>query len=176
MFLRAARRWTSAGKQAIRPLQWLAPENQELKQMACPFFMPTQKFEGGGWLHPSRLPLGAGWRGVCTASPFGQTVPTDDQVRECCNLGYASNCPRLPAQRAWDAVRFAVARDCKERIVLCYVCEMGHHPAEHGVLEYETGPSRWTLWHRDSRIQKMAECYLECYRERSRAGAAAATS
>jgi hypothetical protein len=53
---------------------------------------------------------------------------------------------------------------------------MGHHPAEHGVLEYETGPSRWTLRHRDSRVQKMAECYLECYMERTRAGAAAATS
>lgn len=176
MSLRAARRWTSAGKQAIRPLQWLTPENQELRQLACPFFMPTRKFEGGGWLHPSRLPLGAGWRGVCTASAFEQTVPTDDQVRECCNLGYASNCPHLPAQRAWDAVRFAVARDSKERIVLWYVCEMGHHPAEHGVLEYETGPSRWTLRHRDSRVQKMAECYLECYMERTRAGAAAATS
>jgi hypothetical protein len=144
--------------------------------LACPFFMPTRKFDGGGWLHPSRLPLGGGWRGVCTASPSEQIVPTDDQVRECCNLGYAVDCPHLPAQRAWDAVRFAVARDGEDRIVLWYVCELRHHPAEYGMLEYETSSSRWTLSHRDGRIQKLAECYLQCYREKTRTAAATSTS
>jgi hypothetical protein len=140
--------------------------------LACPFFRPTEKFEGGEWLHPSRLPLGGGWRGVCTASPSEQIVPSNELLRDCCNLGYAHGCPHLPAERAWDAVRFAVARDCEERIVLWYVCEIAHHPAEHGVLEYETGASRWTLSHRDHRVQKMAECYLQGYMEKTRAALA----
>ena len=31
--------------------------------MACPYFMPVEKLENGTWPHPSRLPLGSGWRG-----------------------------------------------------------------------------------------------------------------
>ena len=144
--------------------------------MACPFFMPTQKFDGGTWVHPSRLPLGFGWRGMCTASGAEEIVPTDDQLRDSCNLGYARNCPYLPAERAWDAVRFAVARDCDTRIVLSYVCEAGHRPAEHGVLEYEIAQGNWIRSHRDPRIQKMAECYLLSYTNKTRAAAAASMS
>ena len=145
-------------------------------ELACPFFMPTRKFEGGTWPHPSRLPLGGGWHGVCTASPTKEIVPTDDQITESCNLGYAIGCPHLPAQRTCDAVRFAVACDGEDRIVLSYVCETGHRPVEHGTLEYEVMPSAWIRSHSDARIQKMAECYLQSYIQKTRVATAASTS
>ena len=136
--------------------------------MACPFFMPTEKFGGGAWMHPSRLPLGAGWRGICTAPGAQASLPGDDQLTNSCNLGYARKCPNLPPERCCDAVRFAVARDCNTRIVLWYVCEFEHLPMEHGILEYEIEQSSWIRGHGDARIQKMAECYLQSYKERTR--------
>ena len=138
--------------------------------------MPTRKFEDGAWPHPSRLPLGRGWHGMCTASPTQEIVPTDDQLRESCNLGYAAACPHLPAERACDAVRFAVARNGDDRILLSYVCEAGHRPVDHGMLEYEFSPAVWIRWHADARIQKMAECYLQSYIEKTRPARAAGTS
>lgn len=137
--------------------------------MACPFFMPTEKFEGGAWVHPSRLPLGAGWRGSCTAPGAQAVLPGDDQLTNSCNLGYARNCSNLPAERSCDAVRFAVARNGDTRIVLWYVCEFEHLPVEHGTLEYELVQSSWIRAHGDARIQKMAECYLQSYIEKTRA-------
>ncbi len=116
--------------------------------MACPFFLPSEKFDDGGWLHPSRLPLGSGWRGLCTASSQPEMVPSDEQLKEFCNLGYAATCPHLPQERPWDAVRFSVTHDCEDRIFLDYVCVDG---------------AQWTRSHRDTRIQKMAECYLDSY-------------
>ncbi len=58
--------------------------------MACPFFMPTSKLEDGGWLHPSRLPLGGGWIGHCSAPGYEGAEPTNQELRELCNLGYAT--------------------------------------------------------------------------------------
>jgi len=131
--------------------------------VACPFFMPTSKLEGGGWLHPSRLPLGGGWSGHCSAPGHEDAAPTDEQLRELCNLGYAAACPRLPKEREWDAVRFSVARDRPTQLVLWYVCESGHRPASHGTLEYDSSRGEWISSHPDPRIQKMADCYLQSY-------------
>lgn len=125
--------------------------------------MPTRKLEGNGWLHPGRLPLGAGWSGHCCALGSEGAEPSDDELREFCNLGYASTCSRMPQQRACDAVRFSVVRDRGAQLVLCFVCESGHCPAEHGNLEYDVALARWISPHSDARIQKMAECYLEAY-------------
>ena len=93
--------------------------------MACPYFMPTTKFENGKWPHRPRLPLGDGWRGLCTA-PGADLAPSDEELREFCNLGYARNCKRLPDQRRFDAVRFSVARDRDARITIFFVCESDH--------------------------------------------------
>lgn len=131
--------------------------------MACPFFVPTQKLENGAWLHPSRLPLGAGWSGRCSAPGHEGVEPTEPELAEGCNMGYASRCARLPLERSCDAVRFSVARDRGANISLWFVCEAAHHPVEHGTLEYSMVSQAWTSSHRDSRIQKMAECYLQSY-------------
>jgi hypothetical protein len=144
--------------------------------LACPFFLPTRKCEEGVWLHPARLPLGGGWYGVCTAGGDPELIPTDYEIREFCNLGYAAKCPHLPAERSCDAVRFQVAQDCEQRIVIRYVCEFDHRPREHGTLEYDTVAARWIFSHSDARIQKMAECHLESYLSKSRGAPAGAVS
>lgn len=131
--------------------------------MPCPFFLPTSKLDDGGWLHPSRLPLGGGWHGQCSAPGHEGAEPTTEELREFCNLGYAAHCPRLPVQRTADAVRFSIARDAGAQLLLWVVCESDHRPAGHGTLEYDVSLGQWILTHPDARIQKMAECYLEAY-------------
>lgn len=134
--------------------------------MACPFFMPTHRADDAGWPHPSRLPLGAGWSGLCRAPGHEPCEPSARELQQLCNLGYATGCSRLPRERTADAVRFSVARDRGSRLELWFVCEMGHRPAEHGKLDYDQASGRWASPHPDARIQKMAECYLESYLQR----------
>jgi hypothetical protein len=131
--------------------------------MACPFFMPTRKLDDGGWLHPSRLPLGGGWLGHCSAPGHEGVEPTNEELRELCNLGYAAGCPRLPTERTADAVRFSIASDRGTHLLLWFVCESGHRPAAHGMLEYDLALGKWISVHSDPRIQKMADCYLQSY-------------
>jgi len=131
--------------------------------MACPFFMPTAKCEDGAWIHPARLPLGAGWLGRCCAPGHEDSEPSGEEIRELCNLGYANSCSRLPRERAADAVRFSVSRDGGGHLTICFVCELGHGPAGHGLLEYDVVSQTWLAVHPDGRIQKMAECYIDSY-------------
>ena len=141
--------------------------------MACPFFLPTRKSEDALWIHPSRLPLGAGWEGNCTAHGTAKTIAGDQLAH--CNLGYARDCPHLPKQRKWDATRFAVTSEHESRICLAYVCERDHLPSEHGRLEYSVGQSRWLSFHPDARIQKMAQCFIEAWFAKSRRDSAVET-
>lgn len=133
--------------------------------MACPFFMPVEKLNGA-WLHPSRLPLGSGWDGQCSAPGHEGARPSEQELHEFCNLGYAAKCSRLPVKRDCDAVRFSVARDQGSRLLLWFVCETGHRPAGQGMLEYDVERSQWMSSHSDSRIQKMLECYVDSYLQR----------
>jgi hypothetical protein len=146
--------------------------------MACPFFMPIEKLEGGAFLHPARLPLGGGWSGHCAAPGHEGEVPALDVLHDFCNLGYAAKCSWLPKQRIWDAVRFAVtievrsasqsvnangADDTHRTVRVHYVCERDHRPIEHGTLEFNVQQATWIVRHNDDRVQKMAECFLESY-------------
>jgi hypothetical protein len=133
--------------------------------MACPFFMPTTKSDAAAFLHPTRLPLGAGWNGYCSAPGHENCELTSDELKSC-NLGYAINCSRLPADRASDAIRFSIARDGGSHLSLWFVYERDHRPAGHGTLEYDVLLGAWTSFHADPRIQKMAECYLQSYLQR----------
>jgi hypothetical protein len=87
------------------------PNNSRLRdqRMACPYFMPVAKLENGNWPHPARLPLGVGWSGHCAAPGHEGETPAQDVLQDFCNLGYASGCGWAPAERLWDAVRFAVS-------------------------------------------------------------------
>jgi hypothetical protein len=129
--------------------------------MACPFFMPTAKFDEGGWMHPARLPLGGGWKGQCCAPGHEGVEPRAEELREWCNLGYASGCGRRPKENSADAVRFAVTRDSAGQINILYSIEMAHLPAGHGILEYDMASQRFSTSNADARIMKMAECFLQ---------------
>ena len=140
--------------------------------------MPLERLENGSWPHPSRLPLGCGWRGHCTAPGHEGQHPSQDVLEAFCNLGYAGSCGWAPRERVWDAVRFAVVAptgggkrgetsasvdQVPRTIRLCYVCERSHRPVEHGEVEFDLEESKWLRRHDDPRVQKMAECFLESY-------------
>jgi hypothetical protein len=146
--------------------------------------MPVEKLEGGNWPHPARLPLGCGWRGHCTAPGHEGVVPTQDVLESSCNLGYANTCAWAPRERMWDAVRFAVVapagvgrgeKASLGSIRINYACERDHRPVEHGEMEFDILQSVWLRGHGDSRVQKMAECFLEAYLSRTSWGNAVAS-
>lgn len=145
--------------------------------------MPVEKSENGSWPHPARLPLGGGWGGHCTAPDHEGEIPQQSILETLCNLGYAGGCIWSPKDehRTWDAVRFAVCAppdsgtrlgrdadgDVPLRVLrLRYVCEKSHLPVEHGDLEFDLTRSAWVRAHDDSRVQKMAECFLDSYLKR----------
>lgn len=141
--------------------------------MACPFFMPMEKLENGSWPHASRLPLGGGWSGRCTAPGHEDVLPSQVELREYCNLGYAANCGRLPQERLWDSIRFGARTICGDgksvagwQVQVRYVCERDHRPVEHGTLTFDAVASHWELRHSDCRVQRMAECFLSSYLEK----------
>jgi len=142
--------------------------------VACPYFMPVEKMENGRWPHPSRLPLGCGWKGHCTAPGHEGKTPSQDILESFCNLGYATSCNWAPSQRLWDSVRFLVSGPTLENVrenaepatrvlYLTYVLERDHRPVEHGRLEFNVREAVWSAPHSDPRIQKMAECFLESF-------------
>ena len=134
--------------------------------MACPYFLPQKRIDHPLWPHPPRLPLGDGWSGECTAPGHEGVRPSDDELKDGCNLGYARACPRLPSGRTSDAVRFSLARDRNRKLSVQFVCEIGHAPAGHGLLEFDAATGRWSSTHADARIQRMAECFLDSYLRR----------
>ena len=138
--------------------------------MACPFFVPLEIVNDGSWPHPSRLPLGAGWAGNCRAS--GQELPaSNEHVRDFCNLGYATSCPRLPQERDWDAIRFSVGHISREQVAIRFVCELNHAPVEHGSLIFDLSCENWINAHADARVNTLAACYLQTCRARQSAAA-----
>jgi hypothetical protein len=64
-------------------------------------------------------------------------VTPDGACLPLCNLGYARGaCARFPPDTAPDAVRFAIAREDGGSLQIYYVLERGHHPFDHGQIEY----------------------------------------
>lgn len=137
--------------------------------VTCPFFSPSDRADNIALPHPARLPLGAAWRGTC-AAPGAELVQLGAAELESCNLGYAHGCPRLPEQRTADAVRFVVSRQSADRLQLQFVLEAKHLPVAHGNLEYDRILSCWTTGHPDPGIQKLADCFLQAYLQRTPAG------
>jgi hypothetical protein len=138
----------------------------EESRLPCPFFVPQQKCHDILWSHPARLPLGYGYSGCCAAPGHENTRPSDHELKDLCNLGYAKSCSRIPAERKADAVSFAVSLDGEERIVLAYIFERDHAPVELGYAEYDCLQGTFPIAHPDPGIQKQLECYLASYLER----------
>jgi hypothetical protein len=143
--------------------------------VACPFFLPMEKLENGSWPHPSRLPLGCGWSGHCSAPGHDGEAPSQEELQQFCNLGYADGCTRLPREREWDSVRFDArtivdAAKNNQRVQIRYICERAHLPAENGLLEFALAQASWIKRHPDARVQRMAECFLASYLARQNQG------
>lgn len=131
--------------------------------MACPYFIPDKRCDAELWPHRARLPLGDGFRGHCVAHAGEAYAPSEREVGDFCNLGYAGGCDRLPPGREADAIRFAAAREQDGILKVQYVFELAHAPGERGTLEYELANSTWRSAHADIRVQSKAQCYLESY-------------
>ena len=132
--------------------------------------MPSEPLRESPWAHPARLPLGDSWAGQCTVPGHENDSLTGDELRHC-NVGYAAQyCPRLPAQRRCDAVRFCVVPPPAEgdagMLYLRYICEVDYRPGENGTLVFDAARSQWKTQHDDARIQQMADCYLRTWRSR----------
>jgi hypothetical protein len=151
--------------------------------VACPYFFPKEKCLTVAWAFPNRLPLGSGFCGTCHAptpawAKSGQSgspgagreeaeaVPDDNTLRDFCNLGHARGCTRFPADRRADSIRFAVAEDEGEHIILHYVYDRDHLPVAHGQLAYDCVQQRWLSIPADACLERQAECYLAVYLER----------
>jgi hypothetical protein len=135
--------------------------------------MPVEKLENASWLHAARLPLGCGWTGHCTAPGHENAIPSPEELRDFCNLGYAEGCERLPHERVWDSVRFGARTVPGDKnnftgghIQIRYICERDHRPVEHGTLKFDAVAEIWLLRHSDDRVQRMAECFLAAYVEK----------
>ncbi len=128
--------------------------------VACPFFMPEERF-ASDWPFPLRLPLGTGWAGTCTALGHEGVRPSEEELKSACNLGYARTCPRLPPQRHADAVRFALGEGRDGILRVRFSCEREYLPVDHGELLYDTMNGSWVRSHDDPRVQRMAECYVQ---------------
>jgi hypothetical protein len=135
--------------------------------VACPYFFPKEKCLTVAWAFPSRLPLGAGFCGTCRAGgAAAETTPDDVTLRDLCNLGHARGCSRLPLGRRADSLRFAVAADKGESVVLNYVYDLDHLPVAHGQLEYDCVRQCWLSTVTDACLERQAECYVAMYLER----------
>jgi hypothetical protein len=135
--------------------------------MSCPFFYPTERLDQTLWPHPGRLPLGAGFAGICRARPGEDCRPTTATLRDWCNLGYgAAGCGRFPGQAEPEAVRFAVRRDAAGVVEIQYVVERAHLPCESGTLEFEPAGGRFRTAPGNTLLARQAQVYVDNYLER----------
>jgi hypothetical protein len=139
--------------------------------VACPFFVPSRRLEIAGWVRPPRFPLGDPFAGACHARPAEIVEPTESRQRELCNCGYArGRCDRFPGDSAADAVRFSVTTDTPNRLLVVYVVEKDHAPAEHGILEYtwvnDVEDSRLEGPHVSDVLVQQARAFIESYLSR----------
>jgi len=135
--------------------------------MACPYFIPIEVLAGDLWPHRPRLPLGDGFTGTCCVQPESPAAPSEEELRQFCNLGYAAayscKCPRFPESRDFDAIRVGVVRDDESTLSVAFACERDFVAIDHGNLVYDCASGTWTTAHPDPRVQSKAEAYVRTY-------------
>lgn len=148
----------------------------EESRVACPYFIPAEFQIRELWPHRERLPLGDGFTGHCGAQPT-QPRCADEVLRVHCNLGYANQghanvgdapCVHLPAQRAFDAVRFAVRTESSVLLRVRFACERAHQPALTGELHYDRSSMTWQE-RPDARLLRLAEAAVRAWMARNEA-------
>lgn len=102
------------------------------------------------WNITPRLPLGRLFSGECRAD--GESIPSLELLRDCCNFGYARGvCPHFPDSAEADAVRFSALRSPGDTARVHWVMEKDHWPGSHG----ELADCRSEI------LQRQAEVFLE---------------
>jgi hypothetical protein len=144
----------------------MASLSLERSRVACPYFLPEQELVQLGFTHPGRLPLGAPWRGSCNAPGHAGASPSEDELRNGCNLGYARGCSRLPGERTADSVRFAIVRERSGEIEVCYAYERNYLPKKHGSLQFKLNDGVWTTPESEAQLARMAQCFLQSFLRR----------
>jgi hypothetical protein len=131
--------------------------------VACPFFIPAEPHQRELWPHRYRLSLGDGFAGRCGAC-VPQTSCDDETLRSHCNLGYAV-CVHLPAERAFDAVRFQVGNWDSAILRVQFACERAHLPASSGELRYDQSSKAW-LDQPDPSLLQLADAAIRAWLQR----------
>jgi hypothetical protein len=134
--------------------------------VACPYFLPEHELVELGFTHPQRLPLGSAWRGTCSVPGQNGVAPSEEELKNGCNLGYARGCSRLPSERTSDAVRFAIVRERSGEIEVCYSYERNYLPGDHGSLQFKLADGIWTAQGSPTHLARMAQCFLQSYLRR----------
>ena len=109
--------------------------------MACPLFLPSEPL--------SSFEDACG--GECAAQP-GIALPVD-QLRHCCNAGYAREACAYAAQVEADAFRFMIKSDQDGVVAVAWSSERNHHPLAVGTL----------LLRADTEIQSPLELQARAY-------------
>ncbi len=132
--------------------------------MACPFFRPTSVLEPGVRGESLRPPLGELYRGGCAASDDESFEPPEDQLRDCCNMGYAEGrCRRLPPERDADALRFTIASADEAQLEIRWSTERNHLPVSAGVLQWNRRGAQWRQPPLRSDVGALAAAYRNAY-------------
>jgi hypothetical protein len=130
--------------------------------VACPHFEPTKHRSDAGTL----LPLRDFWFGVCHADGAG-FEPDERLLSDCCNMGYArGKCARFPQAPGPDSVRFTIARDSDQRILVSFAVERDHRPFSQGSLEFSRTAGKFAATGSDPLIEKQAGAYVASYLRR----------
>ena len=130
--------------------------------MACPHFEPIKHRADTGTL----LPLRDFWFGVCRADAAG-FQPDERLLSDCCNMGYArGKCSRFPQAAGPDSVRFTIARDADQRILVSFAVERDHRPHSQGSLEFSRTAGTFASLNSDPLIEKQAGAYVASYLRR----------
>jgi hypothetical protein len=133
--------------------------------LACPYFIPEKRCESELWQHRSRLPLGDGYEGHCSAPGHEDAKPTDEELKSACNLGN-SCCSRLPADRALDSVRFHVAEDAGSALKIQFCTERDHRPKEYGLLQFDAVSCTFIAPTAQASILRLAQAFVQSHVER----------
>jgi hypothetical protein len=135
--------------------------------MPCPYFQPHQPDSTGGGTRSSMLPLGDFWSGHCRAGSAELFQPDPSTQYRLCNLGYARDtCGRFPAGGGPDAVRFHIAGDDGDAILVAWVTERDHFPFAHGSFAWSRQSGDFFRPLVDEHLAGQAFAYVASYRRR----------
>lgn len=82
-------------------------------------------------------------------------------------MGYArGKCARFPQSAGPDAVRFTIARDSDQKILVSFAVERNHGPHAQGSIEYSRAAGKFAAPESDSLIEKQAGAYVASYLRR----------